>query len=261
MLPMKIFRSESFVDYKTYTFNYATYCIKESQDELPEIYGLGFLPYSNDIKLKVESYYLARSLRVDLSSFKESSENRRVGRKIESLNPSFIVTPVQDFDLNDSKFKSYCLDFASKRFSEPLSLERLEYIFQAKSISHIFDFKIDNKSVGFVIAIIEQGTLHYWFAFFDLDYQNYALGKWMMFSVIKWAAEQKMDYVYLGTCYGDKSLYKVRDFKGLSYFDGNRWDSNIKTLKNKCKSDKDFISDEFKQDTDLFLERLQSKTP
>ena len=77
---MKIFRSESFVDYKTYTFNYATYCIKEDQSELPEIYAQGFLPYSNNINLQEETYYLARSLRVDLSAFKESSENRRVVR-------------------------------------------------------------------------------------------------------------------------------------------------------------------------------------
>ena len=254
---MKIFRSESFVDYNTYTFNYATYCIKEEQSELPEIYAQGFLPYSNNVKLEEETYYLARSLRVDLSLFKESSENRRVARKMEDLNPSFEVIPVKDFNLNDTHFKSYCLDFAAKRFSEAISTDRLDYILAAKSISHIFHFKIGNKTAGYVISIIENGTLHYWFAFFDLEYPTYALGKWMMFSVINWAFEQKMAYVYLGTCYGEKSLYKVRDFKGLSYFDGNQWDTDIKTLKNKCKSDQEFTTDEFKQDTDLFLQRLQ----
>ena len=257
---MKIFRSESFVDYKTYTFNYATYCLKEDQSELPDIYAQGFLPYSNNTKLHAETYYLARSLRVELSLFKESSENRRVARKIEPLKPHFEVVPAKEFNLEDSGFKSYCLDFAHKRFSEPISMERLEYILSAKSISHIFQFSIEEKTVGYVISIIEKGTLHYWFAFFDLEYQNFALGKWMMFSVIKWAHDQKMDYVYLGTCYGEKSLYKVRDFKGLSYFDGNQWDHDIKALKNKCKADQNFVTDEFKQDTDLFLERLQSKT-
>ena len=94
-----------------------------------------------------------------------------------------------------------------------------------------FSFKIAEKTAGYVISIIENGTLHYWFAFFDLGIpEPIALGKWMMFSVIKWAFEQKMDYVYLGTCYGEKSLYKVRDFKGLSYFDGNQWDSEIQNL-------------------------------
>ena len=255
---MKIFRSESFVDYKTYTFNYANYCIKEDQGELPQIYALGYLPYSNNTNLKQETYYLARSLRIDLSAFKESSENRRVDRKIQTLNPSFDIIPVNDFNLSDSEFKSYCIDFASKRFSEAISSERLDYILQSKSISHFFRFKLADKTVGYVISIIEKGTLHYWFAFFDLDYQEFALGKWMMFSVIKWAFEQKMEYVYLGTCYGEKSLYKVRDFKGLSYFDGNQWDSEIKILKQKCKSDQDFTTDEFKQDTDLFLQRLQN---
>jgi arginine-tRNA-protein transferase len=253
---MKIFRSESFVDYKTYTFNYAIYCIKENQSELPQIYNKGFLPYSNDINLDQETYYLARSLRVDLSQFTASSENRRVSRKIETLSPSFRVIPIDEFNIDDPEFKTYCLDYASTRFSDKISKERMDYILHAKSVSHIFEFTVQAKKVGYVIAIIEQGTLHYWFAFFDLDLQEYALGKWMMFSVIQWASEQHLTYVYLGTCYGEKSLYKVRDFKGIAYFDGNRWDNNIKTLKMKCKQDHEFMNDEFKQDTDLFLERL-----
>ncbi|MGI9532703.1 GNAT family N-acetyltransferase [Lutimonas sp.] len=253
---MILFRSESFVDYKTYTFNYASYCIKEHQKELPEIYAKGFLPYSNDIDLKQETYYLARSLRVNLKDFKESSENRRVSRKIEPLSPSFKVIPINQFNVDDADFKKYCIDFAKQRFSEPISSERLNYILHAESISHVFQFELENKTVGYVISIIEQGCLHYWFAFFNLDQQEYSLGKWMMFSVIKWAHEQGMEHVYLGTCYGEKSLYKVRDFKGLSYFDGNQWIHDVKLLKSKCKSDASFTSDEFKQDTDLYLERL-----
>jgi len=44
---MKIFRSESLADYKTYTFNYAVYCRQENSNETTEIYRQGFLPYSN----------------------------------------------------------------------------------------------------------------------------------------------------------------------------------------------------------------------
>jgi len=253
---MKIFRSESYVDYKTYTFNYATYCIKEDQSEIPQIYAQGFLPYSNKVDLMHDTYYLARSLRVELSQFKESSENRRVARKIEALSPSFRVIPIAEFNVDNPEFKAYCLDFAAARFSDKISMERLNYILHAKSISHVFEFVIQDKKVGYVISIVEQGTLHYWFAFFDLNLQEYALGKWMMFSVIKWAHEQNLSYVYLGTCYGEKSLYKVRDFKGLSYFNGNFWDRDMKNLKAKCKQDHTFATDEFKQDTDLFLERM-----
>lgn len=253
---MKIFRSESLVDYKTYTFNYATYCIKENNSEIPEIYNLGFLPYSNNTELKEETYYLARSLRVNLMDFKASSENRRVSRKIEELAPSLQVIPANEFDLQSSNFQSFCLQFAKERFSEPLSNNRLAYILNNKSISHIFTFSIKNKDVGYVIAIIKNGTLHYWFSFFSLDYPTYGLGKWMMFSVIQWAKENNLNYVYLGTCYGEKSLYKVRDFKGLSFFDGNQWNTNMKLLKTKCKLDHEFLGDDFKQDTDQFIANL-----
>lgn len=257
---MKIFKSESFVDYSTYTFNYATYCIKENTSEIPEIYNKGFLPYSNNIELKHETYYLARSLRVDISNFKESSENRRVAKKIAVINPSFNVIPIVEFDIDNKIFRNFCLDYGKKRFSEGLNSERLNYILKAQSISHVFEFEIENKKVGYVITIIENGTLHYWFSFFNIEYQNYSLGKFMMFSVINWATQNDFKHVYLGTCYGEKSLYKVRDFKGLAFFDGNQWNSDMKLLKGKCKSDNNFIADDFKQDTDLFLDRLDSST-
>jgi len=255
---MKIFRSESFVDYSTYTFNYATYCIQENKDEIPQIYDQGFLPYSNNTDLEFESFYLARSLRVDLDRFKESSENRRVGKKIAEVNPVFTVIPVAEFNLQDETFLDFCLNYGKLRFSEGLESGRLKYILNRKSISHIFEFIINNEKVGYVIAIIQGNTLHYWFSFFDLAYQNLSLGKFMMQSVIKWAQENKFKKVYLGTCYGEKSLYKVRDFKGLSFYDGNHWNEDMKLLKEKCKTDNNFKQDYFKQNTDLFLERLQN---
>jgi len=253
---MKIFRSESLVDYSTYTFNYAIYCLKEKQEELPAIYNMGFLPYSNDPDMDQEVYYLARSLRVNLDSFTDSSENRRVNKKIAEMNPSFEVLPVARFDVTDPRFIKFCKEFADQRFSESVTEKRLAYIFNNKSVSHVFRFSLNEKEVGYVISIIEQGCLHYWFAFFSLDFQTYSLGKWMMYSVIEWAADHKLEHVYLGTCYGEKSLYKVRDFKGLSFFDGNTWNGDMKMLKQKCKTDSTFTADEFKQDTDLFLERI-----
>jgi arginine-tRNA-protein transferase len=252
---MKVFKSESLVDYSSYTFNYANYCLKESQEDIPAIYNQGFLPYSNDLKLQEEIFYMARSLRVDLDRFTSSSENRRVDRKIEVLNIAFEVLDYARFKRTET-FKTFCLDYASQRFSDTISPERLDYIFASKSISKIFHFYIDSKSVGYVIAIAVGNTLHYWFAFFSLDFPKYSLGKWMMYSVINWAKENNYDYAYLGTCYGEKSLYKVRDFKGLSFWDGNSWNQDAKLLKLKCKTDTQAKADEFKQDTDLFLSRI-----
>ena len=253
---MKIFRSESLVDYSTYTFNYAIYCLKEKQQELPEIYAKGFLPYSNDPDLDQEVFYLARSLRVDLTRFTDSSENRRVNKKIAEMEPSFEVVPAADFDMNNPSFLEFCKNFVNQRFSEPVSEKRLAYIFNNQSISHLFRFHLNGTEVGYVISIVEKGSLHYWFSFFSLDFQSYSLGKWMMYSVIRWAADHNLEHVYLGTCYGEKSLYKVRDFKGLEFFDGNQWNSDMKLLKQKCKADSNFAKDEFKQDTELFLQRV-----
>jgi len=67
-----------------------------------------------------------------------------------------------------------------------------------------------------------------------------------MFSLIDWAKTQGLKEVYLGTCYGEKAMYKMRDFKGLSYFDGNKWQSDMKVLKAKCKQDHNFVADAFK---------------
>ena len=250
---MKIFLSESLVDYSTYTFNYAKYCLKEHQTEIPEIYDKGFLPYSNNVKLEQEVFYLARSLRVDLQRFEDTSENRRVLKKITGHQPNFEVIPIGKFDVRAPGFERFCMDFAEARFSGEIGLERMRYILSNKSISHVFQFFLGSDLVGYVIAIIEQGCLHYWFAFFTLDFKELSLGKWMMHAVIRWAADQGLEHVYLGTCYGTKSLYKVRDFKGLEYFDGNQWSPDMKRLKEKCKMDSEFRADEFKLDPDAYL--------
>jgi len=87
---MNIFFSENHPDYSTYTFNYAIYCIKEAQNELPKIYEKGFLPYTGNLKIAADIFYLARSLRVNLERFTDTSENRRINRKITDLdNPDW----------------------------------------------------------------------------------------------------------------------------------------------------------------------------
>ena len=63
------------------------------------------------------------------------------------------------------------------------------------------------------------------------------IGKFMMEHIIHRAKKNNKKYIYLGTCYGRDSLYKVRDFKGIEYFDGNKWIDNIEKLKSLCKID------------------------
>lgn len=258
---MKIFYSESQVDYTTYTFNYAIYCVKEQQAELPAIYEKGFLPYSNNLTLTSEIYYLARSLRVNLAQFADTSENRRISRKVEHLDIQLQVIPKASFDIANPTFQAFCLNYAKERFSNNAMDEaRFQYIMSRASATHLFEYTTVAGVVGYVLAVLEGGILHYWFAFFETNLlKAVPIGKWIMWRTIKWAKENDLNYVYLGTCYGTSALYKARDFKELEFFDGASWNEDVKLLKTLCKTDQTPKSaDLFKQQADqnLFIQNL-----
>lgn len=246
---MKIFFSENRVDYSTYTFDYAIYCLKESQSELPEIYEKGFLPYTGNLSIERDTFYLARSLRVELDRFEDTSENRRVNRLVEPLNIQLEVIKKEDFDLNSADFVNLCQEYISQRIGDDnMSMERWQYILSRKIGTHIFKFSIEGKIIGFVFAVLEGDMLHYWFAFFDTEYmRTHSLGKWLMWRVTRWAKDNNLKHVYLGTAYKSSALYKIRDHKGLAFFDGSKWNQDIERLKNFCKNDLEpKIADEFK---------------
>ena len=237
---MKTFFSEYKVDYSTYTFGYTAYCILEPQDKMSEIYEKGFLPFTGKLDIKDDIFYMARSLRIDLNSFSDSSENRRINRKIEALKISFKVIPKEEFDLQNPVFRKLCLDYADGRYSMGgMSEERFEYVLSKSTASHIFEFKSEGKTIGYIISYIDNEILQYWFSFFDVELMSYSLGKWMMWSAIDWAKTNNLKYVYLGTVYNPKSLYKVRDFKGVEFYDGSCWNTDIKILKHWCKTDEE----------------------
>ncbi|MEM1327774.1 MAG: GNAT family N-acetyltransferase [Bacteroidota bacterium] len=246
---MKIFFSESNNDYSTYTFNYAVYCMKENREELPMIYARGFLPYSSDPSLTDEVYYLARSLRVDTEQFADISENRRVDRKVADLDIQVHAIPKANLDLSDPDFLQFCLSYAKKRFSnDAMNEERLLYILNRESASHLLRFESNDRTIGYVLAVIEGDSFHYWYAFFHTNLMDdFPIGKWIMWRSIHWAKEHGLRYVYLGTCYGRSALYKARDFKGVAFFDGMGWNEDRQLLKSYCKSDEEARSmDRFK---------------
>lgn len=236
---MKVFFSENKVDYQTYTFDYAVYCLKETQQELPSIYQKGFLPYSADTRIEGDLFYLSRSLRVNLLNFIDTSENRRVCRLIEPLNITLKVIRKADFDLKNTDFLNFCHQYISERIGDDnMSEERLNFILNKDTTTHFFEFRNENKLLGYVLACLEGDMLHYWFAFFDTEFmRTHSLGKWMMWRVIKWAKDANLNHAYLGTAYKTSALYKIRDHKGLEFFDGSRWNPDMKALKVLCETD------------------------
>ena len=236
---MKRFFSEHNVDYSTYTFSYAIYAMREGQESLTPIYEQGFLPYTGNTKLDKELFYLARSLRVNLADFADTSENRRVNRGIESLNIQVEVFEKSAFDLNQADFQNFCEAYIQERIGEEnMNMERLAYILKSTIGTHILKFSNENGTLGYILAAINDDMLHYWFAFFDTKYlKSHSLGKWMMWRTIVWAKEAGLKHVYLGTAYKEAALYKIRDHKGLEYWNGATWSTDTKTLKELCKND------------------------
>jgi arginine-tRNA-protein transferase len=252
---MKTFFAEYKTDYSTYTFSYAAYCVKEHQHELPDIYSQGFLPYTGNTALQDDTFYMARSLRIDLNLFKSSSENRRVDRKIAPLEISMQIDLKEDFDFKDANFRRFCSEYAEERFAGgSMDADRLQYVLSRETLSHIISFRSADKVYGYVFAVLEGNMLHYWFSFYDTEYmRSHSLGKWMMWKVIVWAQEQGLAHMYIGTCYKEKSLYKVRDHKGAEFFDGQKWNTQVDLLKELCKTDEEEkLQDMYKSRPEVF---------
>ncbi len=236
---MRIVFSEYQADYATYTFGYAVYCVQEHLKETPDIYDRGFLPYTGDITLSQNIFYLARSVRVDLQHFTDSSENRRIDRKAQPLGINMTIAERADVDSENPAFVACCTQYAETRFSGgQMDAQRLSYVLTRSSASHIVTFSTGDSILGYVVACITPEILHYWYAFFDVTYlRSHCLGKWMMWRTIRWAKDKGLQYVYLGTCYGEKSLYKVRDHRGCEFFDGAGWNADLSRLKALCRHD------------------------
>ncbi len=251
---MKILFSEAPADYSRYVFPYAVYGLQETETEIPQIYARGFLPYTDTRFPLPEApfYYLARSIRVDLKDFSLTSENRRIRRKMDALNPLMQSYERVRFPAGDD-FWAFCRQYARERIGDAMPAGRLDYIFGHRLLNRIFVFENGAETLGYVWAVDRGEMLHYWFAFYNTDYMRHGLGKWMMEQVISQAAAEGKRYVYLGTCYGSKAMYKVRDFRAVQYFDGNQWKQVDAHFKTKCKENYSDTLDDWKRFPERYL--------
>lgn len=234
---MKVIISESTPFYDSYTFNYAIYA-KSEGDDFVKIYDHGFLPYTGNKDLSDQYFYLCRSLRIKLSSFSLNSENRRTLSKLDSSKINLEVLDIKIF-ANQKTSINFCLDYAKERFQSGfMDYDRLNYILNWSEKLRVFKFSYQNELLGYVLGILGSQFFHYWYAFYNLNFNSTApVGKFMMTYMINYFKSMEMDYVYLGTCYHTKSLYKAKDFKGMEFFDGNEWNPKLKELKLRCKAD------------------------
>ncbi|MBK9929058.1 MAG: arginine-tRNA-protein transferase [Saprospiraceae bacterium] len=226
---MKFFLSEYRHDYSSYTFGYTIYAICESRSDLEFIYSNGFLPYTGNLEIRADIFYKSRGIRIVLDHFSDTSENRRVQRKIASFNIKESVIPIESFDQWD-EFFDFAKKYSNVRIGDhKMPLERIKYISSRKYLTHIIQFNQDDKVIGYILVVISDSFMHFWFSFYDTTFleQNIPLGKWLMWKCIHIAKAMDKSYIYLGNGYQKSSLYKTRDFKGVEYYNGNSWSSDL----------------------------------
>jgi arginyl-tRNA--protein-N-Asp/Glu arginylyltransferase len=183
-----------------------------------------------------------RSLRINLKKFELSSENRRILRK---FNHEVKVNkiPFQNYSWEIHKLGK---DFYDTKFGkDTFSANKIKELFTTQNnFNAVLTFKSNENIDGYCIIFdssqshqmkIEDSRLkitHYAYPFYNLDLINTSFGIFMMTRAIKHFADEKFDYIYLGSVHETASLYKLQ-FKGLEWFDEetNTWNENFEQLK------------------------------
>jgi arginyl-tRNA--protein-N-Asp/Glu arginylyltransferase len=224
---MKLLFSEAAPDYNHYIFPYAIWGFPEPGDTPASFFEAGFLPSSREL----DRFYLTRNIRVRLSDFQPSSENRRILRKGAGLRWTLLRR--EEFELTCER-RTFCKNYADARFgNEVMTDDRLATLFKAPVATHIMIFQEENtgREVGYVVLYLESPRVaFYYYSFYDLDWFEKSLGLFLMTSAVQHFAAENFGYLYLGTCYSERALYKTQ-FAGFEFFNGFRWSENVQELK------------------------------
>ena len=224
---MKLIFSEAQSDYSRYLYSYVIWAVPEPDEAPADLFNAGFLPSARGL----HQFCLCRNVRVDLSKFKPSSENRRILRKGEGI--AMKLVPRAEFDLTPARREFYG-NYADARYGKGvMPPERLELVFNSPVATHLLVFTdaSTGAELGVAVLYMEAPRLAFYrFSFYDLNHFNRSLGLFMMTSATVHFAQENFAHLYLGTCYSERALYKTQ-FAGVEFFNGFRWSQNLDELK------------------------------
>ncbi|OGH68536.1 MAG: hypothetical protein A3I29_04850 [Candidatus Magasanikbacteria bacterium RIFCSPLOWO2_02_FULL_44_11] len=177
-----------------------------------------------------------RSLRVDLSAFALSSENRRVLKKTENVKITKFSVPYDDYSWTVGKLGK---DFYETKFGEgTFSANKMKELMTDAAKSNftiVFLYENDDvEKIGYCIALETASILHYCYPFYKLDTTIPNLGLGMMLKAIEWAQKNGKKYAYLGSFQRPTDTYKLQ-FEGLEWFDEQNWQTDLSKLKTVLK--------------------------
>lgn len=188
-----------------------------------------------------------RSLRIDLSQFELTSENRRVLKKNEQLAMSNEQLPYADYNWSIGKLAKdfYETKFGAGTFTankvrelltdaEKSNFNRL-FVYNYNSPLLLGEGQGEVSPIGYCIAYETNKLIHYSYPFYNLKPNTYNLtpnlGLGMMLTAVLYAKEQGKKYIYLGSAQRPTDTYKLQ-FAGLEWFDGENWSTDTDELKN-----------------------------
>lgn len=224
---MKLLFSEAPPDYSRYLYPYVIWGIPEPGESPADCFAQGFLLSSPDL----DRFVLGRSLRVDLSRYTVSSENRRILRKGEGIQVELVER--RAFDYSAARRAAWHR-FAQARFgAEVMSFERLDRLMHAPVVTHLLVYRqtADGTELGTALLHLgEPRAAYYYYAFYDLDAPAPNLGMFLMTRAVGFFAARGVRHLYLGSCYSGTALYKTQ-FAGIEFFNGHAWSGRLDELK------------------------------
>ncbi|HAO52872.1 TPA: hypothetical protein DCQ85_05435, partial [Candidatus Magasanikbacteria bacterium] len=118
--------------------------------------------------------------------------------------------------------------FSANKVKEILTTEQ--------NFNKLFVYKVEEEKIGYTICFESEEMLHYSYPFYNLEPKNLKpnLGMSMMLSAIVYAKENNKKYIYLGSFQRPTDTYKLQ-FKGLEWFDGEKWSDDLEKLKQTLK--------------------------
>jgi len=184
------------------------------------------------------SMYKTRSLRIDLTRFELTSENRRILNKVANLDLTPLPLPLlpENYHWQIHKLGKdyYSLKFGAGVFSAAKIKELLTDVTKS-NFNVLLNYQESGTTVGYAICFADQNIIHYAYPFYDLAHfaNNYGMG--MMLKAINYALESHKHYIYLGSVSRPADVYKLQ-FLGLEWFDGNSWQQDLQNLKDLLSS-------------------------
>lgn len=100
------------------------------------------------------------------------------------------------------------------------------FVYDSPIESKIFDFfSIENKLIGTILLDLVNNGLSAVYSFYDPDFRDNSLGKYMILKTIKEVERLKLNYLYLGFWIKEsqKMNYKI-DFNNLELFKNGKWE-------------------------------------